>query len=514
MRTFAVAASWMMVCSSLAMAGKEVWEYRVQPGDNLWSIARTHLSSVGHVPALQQLNRVSDPYLLPPNSIIRIPLQWMKQREGRIAIPHLSGRVLLQRQGQAPRDLQPEDTLQTGDVVETTANGSLGLRFEDGSESELMPGSRLQVRRNLLYPSTGAGNSRLHLDSGSIDNSISKNPLMPNRHSIQTPSAVSAVRGTVFSVDADGGEQSSTEVMEGEVQVEAAGRSVRVSGGYGTAVVRGQKPGQAQTLPPAPQLPEQAAPLAYADGYLPWPALDGVAAYRVVLERLGPQGQVWQRQQAEPALVQHFDRNGRYRLRVRGTLASGVSGYGASREFSVRAYPPPPLSVQPADGLRSFTRTLTLALSGSADSRYRVELSPQADFAGDVIGLELNGERGDVTLPRGGAWFWRAARLDEDGKPGPFGDASPLHASAGWSALLGRAPRQLVGRRYPVPEARYQLQLTAYPQPAGAPYTVESAEPRWPLPASLPSGRYQATISVRGSHGYLAREQHDLTLGD
>lgn len=49
-----------MLCSSLAMAGKEVWEYRVQAGDNLWSIARTHLSSVGHVPALQQLNRVSD----------------------------------------------------------------------------------------------------------------------------------------------------------------------------------------------------------------------------------------------------------------------------------------------------------------------------------------------------------------------------------------------------------------------------------------------------------------------
>ena len=76
-------------------ADTDEWRYTVQRGDTLWSIARQHLRSIAHVPALQQKNAIRDPYVLTPGSVVRIPTQWMRQHTGKATVTDLIGSASL-----------------------------------------------------------------------------------------------------------------------------------------------------------------------------------------------------------------------------------------------------------------------------------------------------------------------------------------------------------------------------------------------------------------------------------
>jgi len=184
----------LILClASASHADNGDWQYTIKPGDTLWSIARTHLSTLAHAPALQKLNAIRNPYALKPDSTLRIPLQLMRQHSASATVTDLVGEATLDGQMLEAGQRYP---LAAGKIIRTGPNSALKLLMEEGSLVSIGPNARFAIKEATFFPSTGASNTWLNIESGSIDNSVVKNPLMQNRHTIQTPSAITATAAT------------------------------------------------------------------------------------------------------------------------------------------------------------------------------------------------------------------------------------------------------------------------------------------------------------------------------
>ena len=500
----------LLGCCQLARAGdSDEWVYKVKDGDTLWSIARQHLSSIAHVPALQKKNAIRDSYALRSGSEIRIPTQWMRQHTGRASVTDIVGSASLISAGGSTSMVGGNDyPLQPGDMIRTAGNSSLKLLLEDGSLINIGPNAQFTVKQSVHYPSTGANATWLSIDRGSIDNNVSKNPLMPNRHTIQTPSAITAVRGTTFRVNVGGEDSSATEVLEGRVEVNAAGQNEQVGGGFGSVTRRGEAPGKGMLLPPPPDLGLIVQQQQFSPVILQWPAVPGMSGYQLNLLRSAPtRRMVDDKLVGTPAFYPALD-NGQYQLTGRSQLPNGLQGKPVSTTFSVHAYPVPPLVTSPAPDARLRTRELRFAVSGSADSRYQVRLARDAGFSQPLLHT-FGTANGNYTLPDGGDWYWQIARLDAQGQPGPYSQTYQLHADSGLLRASYYKGTVISARPYPLAHARYQLTLTRIdpPQP---PLVLEGGQPLWQLGEKLFPGHYRVSYRVTTPDGYSAQEPDDV----
>ena len=70
-----------------ARAVADEWIYTVKPGDNLWNLSERHLTGVQYVQRLQQMNRIKDPYVIPPGKKLRIPVAWSQISDADAVLP-------------------------------------------------------------------------------------------------------------------------------------------------------------------------------------------------------------------------------------------------------------------------------------------------------------------------------------------------------------------------------------------------------------------------------------------
>ena len=494
-------------------ADTDEWRYTVQRGDTLWSIARQHLRSIAHVPALQQKNAIRDPYVLAPGSVVRIPTQWMRQHTGKATVTDLIGSASLGNGKQQTALVNGNSyPLQTGHIISTGPNSLLKLLLEDGSLVSIGANARFTIQQAVHYPSTGANATWLNIERGSVDNHVSKNPLMPNRHTIQTPSAITAVRGTIFRVNVDDDSRSATEVSEGQVEVSAAGYSEQIGGGFGSVTRRGEVPGKSTLLPPPPALGQLDGTQAFSPAILQWPPVAGISRYPVQLLRTAPERRIVGDSTATanhsyPALD-----NGEYRLLARSELDNGLQGRVASQNFRVHAFPTPPLVVSPAPDARLRGLDVRFVVSGDTGSRYRLRLARDAAFSQPLL-HDFSRQDNRLTLPDGGHWFWQIARLDAKQQAGPYSQTYRLQADTGWWRASHYRGTTLSARPYPLANARYQLRLTQLDQPQPA-LQLDGDTPRWQLAERLFPGRYRVSYRVTTPDGYLAQEPDDILLLD
>lgn len=87
----------LMLLSTLVFAEAEDWLYTIRSGDNLRNLTEKHLTSFKYFPRLQQLNKIQNPYRIPPGSNIRIPPDQTKQQLGKARIVKINGIAILQR---------------------------------------------------------------------------------------------------------------------------------------------------------------------------------------------------------------------------------------------------------------------------------------------------------------------------------------------------------------------------------------------------------------------------------
>lgn len=493
-------------CVGTSHADEADWLYTVQPGDTLWSIARTHLSSLVHAPAVQRYNAIRNPYALKPASQLRIPLQLMRQHANTATISDVVGNATLDGQVLAAGQTLK---LQPAQVIRTGANSAVKLVLEEGSLLSIGPNARFVVKHAIHYPSTQSSDTWLNAESGTVDNNVVKNPLMPNRHVIQTPSAITAVRGTGFRVNVAGEDSSATEVVEGEVAVSAEQAQQAVSAGFGSVTRRGQAPGGSIVLPPPPDLSPLQTVQHYSPAILQWTAAEGMSGYQVNLMRTQPlRSMVDDRLQArpywQPALA-----NGRYQLTVRSQLSNGLQGYPARQEFIVHANPTPPLVISPQDGTRLRERSIRFHFSGEADATYRVQLFRDGSSDSPALSWDLGNTDAARTLPEGGRWRWRVARLDQQGQAGPYSQPYTIETDAGFWRASYRKGMQFSARPYPLNDARYQLTLQLL-HSNHPPQVYDNDKPQWQDPAPLAKGRYRASVKVSTPDGYQATEVDDI----
>jgi len=131
---------------------------------------------------------------------------------GRIAA--LTGTLSVRRGAMPAQSLNLHELVQAGDEITTGSNSDAVIQTSDGSTVRIFPDSRV------IFSQDPAGIQRLlHLFLGSIKVHIEKLSGRPNPHTMTTPTAIVAVRGTTFSVFVDETDATLVAVDEGVVAV-------------------------------------------------------------------------------------------------------------------------------------------------------------------------------------------------------------------------------------------------------------------------------------------------------
>ena len=164
--------------------------------------------------------------------------------QGRII--SVTGNLSVRRASLASRALAVNETVGIGDELVTDAQSEAIIQAADGSTVHIYPDSRV------IYNEHAAGiGDFLHLFFGSIKVHIEKLSGRPNPHSMTTPTAVIAVRGTTFSVFVDDTDATLVAVDEGMVSVanrRSAADEVLLRPGQRTWVRADQRPLRAQAF--------------------------------------------------------------------------------------------------------------------------------------------------------------------------------------------------------------------------------------------------------------------------
>lgn len=128
---------------------------------------------------------------------------------------NVKGKVSLVRGQASPVLLRTHDIVRAGDEILTDHKSTATIQVPDGSTVRIYPDSHVVLRTE-----TGSWKEFLHVFLGTVRVQIEKLSGRPNPKTLTTPTAIIAVRGTIFSVAVD--QKGDTQVGVGEGLVSVA----------------------------------------------------------------------------------------------------------------------------------------------------------------------------------------------------------------------------------------------------------------------------------------------------
>ena len=155
-------------------------------------------------------------------------------------LTEVKGNVSLVRGQAAPVPLRKNDTVQAGDEILTDRKSSATIRMPDSSTVRIYPNSHVALRTE-----TGPWKEFLHVLLGNVRVQIEKLSGRPNPKALTTPTAIIAVRGTIFGVAVEPTGDTRVGVGKGLVSVANQlhpGDEVMVKAGQSVWVRRDQRP--------------------------------------------------------------------------------------------------------------------------------------------------------------------------------------------------------------------------------------------------------------------------------
>ncbi len=402
------------------------WEYSVRRGDTLIGLAQRYFVDPGKWVELQKRNAVRNPYKLQPNTVLRVPIDWLREVPVTASVAILQGSATLTRANEKFA-ITLGETLLAGDLLQTEKDGAVVLKFVDGSKLLVLKDSALKLNRLGSFPKTGMATTELYLERGRVESQVQKFTGAASRYEIRTPMAQLGVRGTDFRVGIDdGGNAGLAEVLEGGVKATANDTVVDLQKGFGTRIALGQAPSSPVQLLPAPDLspiPEliDRTPIRFR-----WVPSKNATGYRVQIEREQQSDVI-----LDDALFKSTEASfpdlpdGKYAMRVRAIDTNGLEGYNAARQIIVKARPEPPFLQAPSDKIvvRGDHPQFRWAKVSEA-AHYHFQLGRDPLLTEKIIDTrELQNVEFVPTTPLPpGEYFWRVASLRESGDHGPFGD--------------------------------------------------------------------------------------------
>ena len=359
------------------------WIYTTRPGDNLWNISKTYLTSANDWKKLREYNRVNIPKRLSPGIRLRIPVAWLKHQPESVTIVYTRGSVEVVRSDGNREPVQKDDQLLIGDKIISNEKAAATLRFADGSIILLEAESELVLDSLSAFKSTGMVDTQLRLQRGGLETQVTPLSKPNSRFEIITPAAVAAVRGTRYRVGVDTiNNLMRTEVLEGKVNVATTKAGQSLDKGYGSLAEKDKRP-----LPPRKLLLEtDLSSVPKLVRKLPvevtWPVLAGAMAYRIQVttadkdESIISDAKV---KEAKASLAELAD--GHYLLKVRGIDDLGLAGQNGVASFSIDTSLNPALAAPILNKPVIEERELTFTWQTVENTEhYQIELAADAEF--------------------------------------------------------------------------------------------------------------------------------------
>ena len=424
-RFICLAIIWLL-CSSSVYA--QDWIYTVVDGDNLWNLSEQHLDKVTRFEQLRKLNNIENPKRLQPGTRIRVPLAWIRSNPVAAKIISITGIAEIQRaRSSTTEPAKVGSLMQLGDQLSTADDSSVAIEFADKSVLSLHENSLVHFDHLSAHGVTGMVDSRLNLLKGRMDTKVTPAVGPGSRFEIETPSAISAVRGTVYrALVMDNGDKSNIEVLHGKVAVSGANKQLLVNKGYGTQVATGQPPLPPKALLPAPIFEPIPDTITEINWRLAWSEVAGAKAYRVEVatendfDTLVWEGITEYNRAAFPDLL-----DGHYAVRVRAIDSLGLEGINQQAMIQLNAQPQPPIALKPVDQqvFREQPPSLQWTAADNAKA-YRLEIAADNKFTQLLLNKTLTDSEFDTaSLSALGHYYWRLSSIASDGEVGPVGPA-------------------------------------------------------------------------------------------
>lgn len=228
------------------------WSYTVQPDEDFKALADKFLAKGVSAARLLQHNELNQPSDLKKGDTLRIPLSWLEHQPDPARVSSVSGQVfVLSGRDGRKRPLIADTLVRVGDEI-VSHSGTATIELADGSIVRLSPKSRLSFNRLTRYGKSGMVDTRLRLNEGELETQVK--PILEDgsRFEIETPSAVAAVRGTMFALKTDAS-GTDIRVTEGKVAFGPRGKVRVIPEGYTARVSLGLSDDiSIRRLPPAP----------------------------------------------------------------------------------------------------------------------------------------------------------------------------------------------------------------------------------------------------------------------
>jgi hypothetical protein len=422
----------LLITAFYVKSAEKEWSYTVSNGDNLWNISQKYLKKTSYFRKLQKLNNISYPKKLKPNSLIKIPMSWIKVYPASATVSALSGNSTYLKQGKK-LTTKIGSVLNLGDTLTVDNNASVTITFADGSVITLLESSQLVFEHLTRFGKTGMVDTQLRLQYGKIETQAKKSKGPGSRLDISTGSALSSVRGTVYRVaHSQQSNNSVIEVLEGIVAVHAQQKSESITGGFATKVLKGHVPSKPISLLKAPQWQNKKVHFEGENIYFSWKKDIKANAYKIQLStNKSFTDIVWQKKQTKNSISFKSIDDGRYFIRVSAINSSGIEGFTQQSSFTLNNAPLAP-NLKKIDTLFD-TKDHQLIWSHSDNTTaYFLQIAIEKNFSNTVISKTLS--QPYFTIPSTlsfGKYYWRVAAINSDGK-GPFSDSSVFK----WQNLL------------------------------------------------------------------------------
>ncbi|QBM16506.1 hypothetical protein MARI_05880 [Marinobacter sp. JH2] len=385
------------------------WVYTLQKKDSLASISESLLQNPRDSYQLLAHNGLPGNTSLKAGQSLRIPIAWLKRQPEPVRVSSVSGNVQHISGSDARKIALTEQSLiRVGDELLLGA-GSATLTLADGSELRVSPNSRLMFNRLTQYGKTGMVDTRLRLHKGEVHSRVK--PLRGNgaRFEITTPSAVVAVRGTAFTLQASAND-SSVQVQEGAVDFGRPGKAQRIPAGYGASVATtGSERLHIRQLPPRPEINPVEPLVSQLPLKLSWQTTLA-PAHRIDIFETFSGGWVQSRSVTSNQFpIDQLD-NGQYEVHVAALDKRGIAGLPSVIPIEVELHAKTPALISPESGasVDDDMPEFRWQLKG-ANEVARVEISQDQTFENLMSTSEWAPE--SRALPSRalspGTYFWR-----------------------------------------------------------------------------------------------------------
>ena len=343
LRVFAAFLIFALACApqqSVAQKSRDTEQisYIFKRGDTLFDLATKYLRKRSDYLAVQRINRIANPRLIPMGKSLLIPVYLLKYRSSEASLSAFRGDVSIAAGGQNLTPVQGLD-LGEGSRITTAARSFLTLQLEDGSRVSIPSNSNVRITRLRHILLTDSVDYEIAVDKGRIRSKVAPLQKKADRYRVRTPVAVSAVRGTDYRTRVD--EISGTafsETVEGEVVVAAgeslnSGNLVSIPAGTGAAATATGALAKAELLPPPELLDPAKVQSDAALQFAVQPRASAIGHRIMIASDAGFVDIVAEGQEMGEVIELPAIPNGRYFAKVTALAADGFEGMPATYSF-------------------------------------------------------------------------------------------------------------------------------------------------------------------------------------